>query len=127
VERKPVVVTEKFLESRGTRFRIGGEPLEITQAEQTKGGHCYVRLTVPPDRDDIHAHWHKRIHLEDARGNRYRTSGHGTSNSGGEHHVMVDYARSDDPMLGRPTRLIVEDWVTVTHPIPFEFKDVPLP
>jgi hypothetical protein len=127
VERKPVVVTEKFLESKGTRFQIGGETLEITQAEQTEGGQCYVRLAVPPDRDGIRTYWHKRIHLEDARGNRYRPAGHGTSSSGGEHHVMVDYARPEGPMTGRPTRLIIEDQVTLTHPIPFEFKEVPLP
>jgi hypothetical protein len=39
----------------------------------------------------------------------------------------MSYPQSKDPKLGPPSRLIIEEWVTLYHKIPFEFKDVPLP
>ena len=29
--------------------------------------------------------------------------------------------------LGPPAKLVVNEWLTVTHEVTFEFKDIPLP
>jgi hypothetical protein len=127
VERKQVVVTEQFLASEGTAFRIGGDSLKITQAMRIVNGDFYLRLAVPPRQNGVRWLWHERVHLEDARGNRYETCDRGTSISGGQHEIQLNYAKAKDPKVGPPSKLIVEDWVTLHHPIPFEFKNIPLP
>jgi hypothetical protein len=126
-ERKPLVVTEKVLEATGKKFQIGESSLEITQAEKSKDGTYHFRLAVPPDASGVHIRWHDRVHLEDAKGHRYEPHGLGDTHSGGIHEIMLDYAESKDPAVGPPSKLLVEDWIIVHHPIPFEFKDVPLP
>src|SRR5262249_7838808 len=127
VEKKNVVITEKFLESKGTKINAGDATLEITEARKDKDGYLSVRLEVPPPQTGVRMHWHDRFFLEDAKGNRYSRNGHGTESSGMQHWISVHWGKSNDAKLGPATKLIFEDWVVLHHAIPFVFKDVPLP
>jgi hypothetical protein len=128
VERKRVIVTEKFLESTGTECRVGQDAIKIIAAEDRKEKGYSVRFTVPPFPRDARTCWVERTHLEDARGNRYQRRLHGDLD-GGEMvtRININYEPSNDPQLGPPKRLIIEDWRFVRHLLRFEFKDVPLP
>jgi hypothetical protein len=127
VERKQKVITEKVLSSAGTKFQIGGSTLEIIRSELDEDGNYSIQLSVPPDRRGIDLRWHDRVRIEDATGNKYESNGHGTSSSDHKKEISFHYAQSNDPRVGLPSKLIIEDWVIVQYSIPFEFKDVPLP
>jgi hypothetical protein len=127
VERKLVAVTNSIYDSKGTKFKIGGETLEITRAEEADPDRFKLEIRVPSESHDLLKRWHKRIHVEDANGHRLSPSSFGSESSGNEYRVDYTYHLSDDPMVGPPCKLIVEDWTMLEHLIPFEFKDVPLP
>jgi hypothetical protein len=128
VERKLVVVSDKVLDSKGTKCKVGGDTLEIVRAEQDEGGGVDINIAIPPDRNGVEMHhWNKRVHLEDDKGNRFESSGGGHSISGEMREVIVHYRAPKDSKLGPPTKLIIEDWVILDHRVPFAFKDVPLP
>ncbi len=127
VARKLVVVTESFLQSQGTKCQIGDYLLQITRAEKDANGNIDVAVAVPKDRTGERHYWRDRIHLEDAKGNRYVATGHGSSTRGGRHEVSLSYNESKNGKVGPPTKLLIEDWTILHHAIPFEFKDMPLP
>jgi hypothetical protein len=127
VERKSVVVTKNVLESKGTKFDIAGDTLEITDAVQLKAGHYYVSIAVPPELDERQAHWFERVQLEDVNGIRYESRSLGTSTGGTKKEINFLYDQSANPKLGPPCRLVFEDWVVLHYAIPFGFTDVPLP
>ena len=127
VSRKQVVAIEKVLESKGTTFQIGGDSLEIKECEIDKRGDYQIRIAVPNYRDSIDLRWHDRISLQDASGKEYKARSWGSMRSGEHCEIDMTYHQSKDNTLGPPSRLIIEDWVTLHHAIPFEFKDVPLP
>src|SRR5262249_10667174 len=118
---------EKFLESKGTKFRSGGDDPEIPVAEASEDGktfHLHIRV---PEQDPIKRHCDDRIPLEDAKGDRYKPHSPGAPAWGKEHSIMYGYEKSKDPAVGPPAKVVVEDWTIVRHSIPFTFKDVPLP
>jgi hypothetical protein len=127
VARKDVVATEKFLESKGTTARIGNDNLEILVASQSEKGDYFNLEIRVPKQEDFSLHWHDRIHLEDAKGHRLKSTSRGYGNVGEKYWVDFGYPKPDDPDVGPPVKVVIEDWTIVRHPIPFAFKDVPLP
>lgn len=128
VERKRVVVSENFLESTGTECRIGQEAIQISRVRSLNEKGYAVRLAVPPFHKDARTFWRERTHLEDARGNRFARGGYGHYEQGDMvNEVGLEFKAGQDPQMGPPKRLVIEDWVIVRHLIRFEFKDLPLP
>jgi hypothetical protein len=76
--------------------------------------------------------WNK-IELLDANGNRYQTHGpNNFNNNGFTVQMTIPYNANDRRTgqklkLGPPVRLLVNEWLSVTHEVTFEFKDIPLP
>ena len=88
-----------------------------------------------PDRVDYNwsnSIWNK-IELLDADGNRYSSYGpNNINNNGLSVQITVPYTTNDRrtgrPIkLGPPVKLVVNEWLSVTHEVTFEFKDIPLP
>ena len=127
VERKQVVVTDKVLESKGAKCRVGNGTLMIKESEIDEKGDYQITIALPADQDGIRLLWHDRIFLEDAIGNKYKPHSTTTTCSGNDQEVSYSYGQPKDPKVGPPSKLIIEDWVILRHSIPFEFKDVPLP
>jgi hypothetical protein len=75
----------------------------------------------------------QRLELLDAQGNRYFTYGPNTSDNNGLSIRMTMQFSPTDPRtgkqakLGPPAKLVLQEWLTVTHEVTFAFKDVPLP
>lgn len=75
----------------------------------------------------------QRLELTDEKGNRYFTQGPNAHNNNGVTVQMVLSFVPTDPRtgsrvaLGPPKKLVLHEWLTVTHEVPFAFKDIPLP
>jgi hypothetical protein len=125
IEKKPVIVSDDLAKANGTKFRVGNYTLEVTRAEiSPSGGNIEIR--IPPDQNQNENNWHGRMILEDVNGQRFADHGRGSSSSGnGDRRVSVYFGNPGK--LAAPKRFIVEDWITVLYPVPFEFKDIPLP
>lgn len=129
--RKPVVVSNKVLESAGTTFKAGTESLAIRNVQNQGGGNVNIEVLIPwrdtsrsPDQE-----WYDRFKLEDEAGNRFQMNGRGSSYDGREYRINMYFSPpfNNRQKVGAPTRFIFEDWVVHEHAIPFEFRDVPLP
>jgi hypothetical protein len=78
---------------------------------------------------------HQKLELQDDKGNRFFSYGPQSSTNNGTSIQLVMQFGPDDRRTGRPgavkpgapTRLILNEWLTVTHEVTFEFKDIPLP
>lgn len=77
--------------------------------------------------------WQK-IELIDENGGRYHSFGPNTLNNNGTTVQMTLPFRPQDRRgnapknkLGPPARLVINEWLSVTHEVTFEFKDIPLP
>jgi hypothetical protein len=85
-----------------------------------------------PDYNWSNTVWQK-IELIDAAGNAYRTYGPNNSNNNGNVVSMTipfgnqDRRGNQTPKLGPPVKMVVNEWLSITHEVTFEFKDVPLP
>jgi len=85
-----------------------------------------------PDYNWSNVVWQK-IELVDAAGNQYRTYGPNTINNNGNSVQMVipfgnqDRRGNTTPKLGPPVKAVVNECLSITHEVTFEFKDIPLP
>jgi hypothetical protein len=76
--------------------------------------------------------WQK-LELLDAAGNRYTCNGPNNFNNNGfavqfTVNFSPDDRRTGQRMkLGPPVKLVMNEWLSVTHEVTFEFKDIPLP
>ncbi len=78
---------------------------------------------------------HQKLELQDEKGNRFFSYGPQSSTNNGTSVQLVMQFGPDDRRTGRPgavkpgapARLILNEWLTVTHEVTFEFKDIPLP
>jgi hypothetical protein len=78
----------------------------------------------------------QRLELTDEKGNRYHCYGPTVHNNNGQGSVqLVVQFGPDDRRTGRPgavkpgppAKFTLNEWLTITHEVPFEFKDIPLP
>ncbi|HZZ78952.1 MAG TPA: hypothetical protein VFE62_10565 [Gemmataceae bacterium] len=124
VSRKTIVVAEKFPDCKGLVFDANGkEKITISSITVDKKDGFWVQIDVPRPIAGVRMKWVDRLFLEDEHGNRFRSTG--TGSSSGVRHTISKYfeVKGDFP----PRRLLFEDWVIQHHAIPFEFKDVLLP
>lgn len=127
IEKRKVLISDNFEKANGTTFRVGNDTLKLTQVKMD-GGNPHMEMTVPAQdgRRDAN-NWHERVILEDAAGLKYSINGRGTSSSGNNDYRISVYFGSNGNKIGPPAKLFIEDWVTVVYPVPFTFKDIPLP
>jgi hypothetical protein len=91
-----------------------------------------------PNRNDMYT-WSQslwqRMELFDDKGNKYFCYGptvHNNNNPGAV-QLVVQFGPEDrrtgrpGPKLGPPAKFVLNEWLTVTHEVNFEFKDIPLP
>lgn len=142
----PDVVVADALKAKKKSFtgRTVGIDLESIEEDANQKGVYLVNLTakrvtpVDPNRGEDYA-WSnnlwQRLELTDDKGNKYFCYGPTTqNNNGGSLQLVVQFGPEDrrtgrpGPVkLGAPVRFTVTEWLTVTHEVPFAFKDIPLP
>jgi hypothetical protein len=118
--------------------------LEAVEEDANQKGLYVVNLTAKkltpgdPNRGEDY-NWSnyiwQKLELTDDKGNKYFCYGPNTINNNGSSVQMVMQFGPDDRRTGRPAavkpgppaKLVLNEWLTVTHEVTFEFKDVPLP
>ena len=133
---EPLKVKNKTFVGRTMEIDLGS----VTEDKNTKGSYV-VEMTArklgdnDPNRPDYNwsnTAW-QRIELTDANGNIYRTYGPNNSNNNGTTVTMtIPYGNQDrrgnqTAKLGPPVKLVINEWLSITHEVTFEFKDLPLP
>ena len=142
----PEIVVADPLKVKKQAFTGRTADVEVTSVEEDANNKgVYVvsvtaksRTPVDPNRGDDYA-WanniQQRFELADEKGNRYYSYGLQSSNHvpGGLQMAMQfgpENRRNGQPApvpVGAPARLVLNEWLTVTHEVAFEFKDIPLP
>ncbi len=118
--------------------------LDTVDEDANQKGVYLVSLTakrrgpIDPDRNDQYA-WsqglYQRLELFDDKGNKYFCYGPTVHNNNNDSVQLVLQFGPDDRRTGRPgpvklgapTKLVLNEWLMVTHEVTFEFKDIPLP
>lgn len=121
---------------------VVGRTVEVTFDSMTEANGQYtVNLTVKKlgaDEQNVDYNWSntlwQKIEVVDEKGVKFRTYGPQNQNNNG---VSVQYTivygadgrggGGPAPKLGKPAKLVVNEWLQVTHEVTFEFKDIPLP
>jgi hypothetical protein len=133
---EPLKVQKKTFVGRSIEIDFGS----LVEDKNNKGQYVFD-LTArklgdnDPNRPDYNwsnTVWQK-IELVDANGNVYRTYGPNNSNNNGNVVTMtIPYGNQDrrggtSLKLGPPVKMVINEWLSITHEVTFEFKDVPLP
>ena len=139
------VVDPLKVQKKSFRGRTVEVDLEEVKEDANQKGIYVASFTVKrlgqvdPNRGDdwnwSNTLWQK-MELTDDKGNRYFCHGPTVHNNNGTGTVkMAVQFGTDDRRFGRPNtvkfgppvKLVLNEWVTVTHEVEFEFKDIPLP
>jgi hypothetical protein len=140
-----IVVTDALkVKKKSFTGRTVGIDVEAIEEDANQKGTYLVSLVakrvtpVDPNRGEDYA-WSnnlwQRMELTDEKGNKYFCYGPTThNNNGGSIQLVVQFG-TEDRRTGRPAptkpgppvKLTVQEWLTTTHEVNFEFKDIPLP
>jgi hypothetical protein len=133
----PLKVKNKTFTGRSVEIEFG----TFTEDANSKG-HYSLELTAKklgptdPNRGEdfnwMNSVWQK-IEVTDANGARYQTNGPSNFNNNGSTVQLTLQFGPQDRRTGQtiklapPTKVLVNEWLSVVHEITFEFKDIPLP
>ena len=132
VDRRPTNIKVTFPKSdifggfaafpkKAHKIRMGQHTLEfLTYRDEFK--RYQLIISNPKAKDNS---WFDRIHLEDAKGNRYDLTAQGNTFAFDRSLLTMAFETSDN--FGPPTRLVIENWHVLTHDVLFEFRNIPLP
>jgi hypothetical protein len=123
------LVVEKIMDVKNQTYKAGTTTLTI-ESVFSNGGEIEIKMsfTEAGNRNDPGRvnNIAQRLSLLDDKGNKYygyarRWTG---TNNGGNGTLCYN---SNGQNVTEPVRLVLYDWTTITHNVPFEFKDLPLP
>lgn len=134
----PEVVVTDPLKTKAKKFTGRGVEVDYDGMTEANGGYS-VTMTVrklanddpnQPDYNWMNSAW-QRAEVTDAAGNRYRGYANNTNYNGASvtftMQVFAQDRQGRPQKLGPPARVVYNEWLQVTHEVPFEFKDLPLP
>lgn len=135
----PEVVVNDPLKVKGKSYT--GRTLQVKVESVTESGNSSYSVSIVVSRigaanNQYDYSWSnnlwQKLELTDANGGKYRSFGYNSinHNPGSLAATMTfgpDHRTANPPKLGPPTKLQFNEWQTVTHDVPFEFKDIPLP
>jgi len=132
----PLKTKAKTFVGRTTELDFGS----LVEDPNTKGAYVLevtMKKLGTTDENQQDYNWSNsawsKLELQDAAGNKYQTYGpNSINNNGSSVQITLPFNVSDrrtgkQLKLGPPTKLIVNEWLSVTHEVTFEFKDLPLP
>jgi hypothetical protein len=132
--QKPKITVEKILEVKNQTFKEGTTTLTIEEVTKQGPQNIAIKLSISDGngkkRNDPGGSYalQNRFTLLDAKGNRFQSYGGGWSNNGnGNLQGTFHFGPPGGQAVGDPVKLVFYEWTTVSHAVPFEFHDVPLP
>lgn len=145
---KPKITVDKLMEVKNKTFKEGSATIVIDEVTK-RNDIVEVRMTItdtsvtgPNDYTWVSS-LNQRLELVDDKGNRYRNQGGWNQN--GNNSVNGTFQFYPEHMFGGGrggiglgglfgrgggkvnVKLVYNEWTTMTHSVPFEFKDLPLP
>ena len=134
IDQKAVVVTEKILEAKGTKAKVGDTLINIDEVTETPAKQYQIKMSITEEQKDNPNDYswtnslYQRIELLDEKGNKMQIYGSQWNNSSANHVDMtLTYGSVGGAKPEPAAKLIYHTWTTEQHLIPFEFKDLPLP
>jgi hypothetical protein len=135
-EQKPIVVTDKLLESKGKKFKVGNATFLINEVEIGKGSEKHYQFKINYDEATTEMRYdysriqtiQQRLELRDAHGNKIPMNASLTQfNSPTSAQFVLGTLRFSSKDAPPPAQLLFIDWVQLEHEVAFELKDLPLP
>jgi hypothetical protein len=134
--QKPKITIEKLTEVKNKTFREGTSTLTIDEVTRN-GAQVSIKMSVSEGGARDYGWMNsltQRLEVIDSRGNKYQAQGHNW-NGGGNNSVQGTFTFAAtgpvaplNMILGPGAlKLIYYEWTSLTHAVPFEFSDLPLP
>ncbi len=120
------MISESFVKAEGKKSKIGEDLLEIEKASKTEGA-CKLSIDITSAEGSPGLNWSSRIYVQDAAGERMHPNAIGRATRNNHLEISLEYDAEVAGITRGPKRIIAEDWVTILHPIRFDFRDIPLP
>jgi hypothetical protein len=139
IAQRPTVLSDRILAAKGKKVTTGTAcwHIEDVARDPQAGNHGYrIKVTIAEEsraKDAaLDANWvnslQQRIELQDPKGNRYAVQMVQWENvTPASVRGTVVFGDSGNAGLGPPAKLLYCEWVTMTHQVPFEFRNLPLP
>lgn len=132
VEERPEITVENILEAGKKKFAGDDVDLEIEEVGEAMGA-VSLKLTFR----QRSANWDEygwsngivqRLTMLDDKGNKMVSRGVSEQNSGvGILSIRTAFGAATGKKAGRPSKLILNEWVTEARDVEFKFKNIPLP
>ncbi len=133
-EQKDVVVTDQILAAKGKKFPAGSLSFEIQDVKEKPNKQFEVKMLIAnqtpnaPNEFNWYNSLYYRTQLRDEKGAKFNIVGSNMAiNNNTSATVTYTFGRSGGGQGGGPTQLVYQDWTTLQHEVPFEFRDLPLP
>ena len=134
VEQKPEIIITDVLKSKGKMIKTSKTTWDMQDVADAGNQSYRFKMSISDNHFSTNStpgmtdSLHQRIELQDAKGRKYQIRGSSWSSSSNT-EVTVEFTFGDpgNGPLGPPAKLVYYTWVTMQHPVAFEFQDVPLP
>lgn len=132
VEERPEITVEKVLEAKKKKFAGDDLDMEIEEVSEAMGvvglKITFRQRTTNPDDYGWSNSIVQRLTMLDDKGNKMVSTGVSEQNNGvGILSIRTGFAPAEGKKAGKPAKLILNEWITETREIVFEFKNIPLP
>lgn len=131
IEERPEFVIENILDAKKKKFSGLNFDLEVIDATEAMGvATIKVKLyqqTVNPNDHDWYNAVQQRLVMLDDKGGRMVGSLNEQNQNGAAVSMTFSFAPSPGKKAGKPSKLILNQWITESREIEFKFKDIPLP
>jgi hypothetical protein len=132
--QKPKITVDKILEVKNQTYKEGNTTLTIEEVTKQGPQNIAIKLTIaePTGKKRGDPGWsyslQSRLTVLDTKGNKFQSYGGGWSNNGnGNLQGTFHFGPPGGQGVGEPAKMVFYEWTTVSHAVPFEFHDVPLP
>ncbi|MBX9626995.1 MAG: hypothetical protein K2X82_24550, partial [Gemmataceae bacterium] len=134
----PEVVVPEPLKVKAKKYTGRGVEVDFDGMTEANGAYTLTLTARKLGTDEngntdynwMNSAW-QRIEVVDAAGVKYRGFQQGMNYNGTSVTMTMMFQPQDRQgkaqKLGPPARVVFNDWLQVTHEVPFEFKDLPLP
>lgn len=132
-EQKDVIVTDQILAAKGKKFPAGNLSFEIQDIKEKPNKQYEVKMLIVNQAANAGSdfNWYNslyyRTQLRDAKGTKFNIFGSGMSINNNTSATVTFTFGQNGGAAAAPTQLVYQDWTTLQHEVPFEFKDLPLP
>ena len=134
---KPDVVIEKLTVGK-KKFKGSGSGADIEIEDVAEANKVYtitmiIRRHIKDGAEAQDYNWingvQQKLELYDDKGKKFQSQGvtNFINNSPTSIHATYQFAPANDTKMGPVAKLVMNQWLTISHELEFEFKDLPLP